>query len=39
MLELVSYENAILQAAIMFAVFVGLVIMLLLFMFGGKKKK
>ncbi len=38
-LPLVDWSNAVLQAVIMFGVFLVLIIMLFVFMLGGKKKK
>lgn len=37
-LSLVDWGNGVISAVIMFAVFLGLFIMLLLFMRGGRKK-
>lgn len=39
LLPLVSWGNGVLQAVIMFAIFLVLIIMLIVFMAGGKKKK
>ena len=38
-LPLVDWRNGILQAIIMFGIFLALFVMLLVFMMGGKKKK
>ncbi len=37
-ISLVGWGNGVLQAIIMFAVFLGLVVALVIFMMGGKKK-
>lgn len=38
LISLFAWGNGVLQAVIMFAVFLALVVMLVIFMMGGKKK-